>query len=414
MSRLARLAVVTSHPIQNQTPWFRALAQVVDLEVLFCHRQDPAGQAAAGFGQPFEWDVPLVDGYRHRWLDNVAQQPQVASFGGCDTPSVGAVLRQGAFDACIVTGWYLKSYLQAILACRQVKVPVMMRGDSQLGTPRPRWAKVAKYLPYRLLLDRVDAHLYVGKANRAYLRHYGVPSERLFFVPHFVDNGRFHEAADRARRDGSARRFLESAGVPVGATVFLFAGKLTPNKRATDLIQALAGLRACGRLVHGLIVGSGPEEGHLRAQAATLQAPVSFAGFRNQSEMPVTYAASDCLVLPSSSETWGLVVNEAMACGLPAIVTDAVGSAPDLVDAGVTGFSYRAGEVPALWESMARVLDHLEADRGAFRPAVLAKIGRYDCDAAVTGTMTALDAVTPAARRAAAEARPVLSRGHRL
>ena len=413
MSRVTRLAVVTSHPIQYHSPWFRALAQVVDLEVFYAHRQDAAGQAAAGFGQPFDWDVPLLDGYRHRFLNNISPTPNVDSFAGCDTPEIAPLVRDGGFDACIVTGWYLKSYWQAIRACWNAGVPVMMRGDSHLGMPRSALTTAAKYLPYSWMLRRMDAHLYVGQANRTYLRHYGVPESQLFFTPHFVENDRFARDAERAREDGSAAAFRRAAGAPERALVFLFVGKLIVRKRVIDFIRALAGLRASGRLVHGIVVGSGPEEHDLRQQAEMLGAPVHFAGFKNQTELPAAYAAADCFVLPASIESWGLVVNEAMACGLPAIVSDAAGCAPDLVVPGKTGFVYSAGDAPQLWDRLARFVDVVEKDPTAFDAPVRTLIARYSCDAAVSGALAALDALTPAVRRVSAVT-PALSRGPRL
>ncbi|HUL73830.1 MAG TPA: glycosyltransferase family 4 protein [Vicinamibacterales bacterium] len=410
---MSRLAVVTSHPIQYQAPWFRALAQVVDLEVFFCHRQDGAGQADAGFGRTFDWDIPLLDGYRYRWLRNVAPRPSVDRFSGCNTPEIADLLRDGGFDACLVSGWYLRSYVQAIRACWALRMPVLMRGDSHLATPRSGLKTAAKYLPYRWLLRHLDAHLYVGQANRAYLQHYGVADERLFFAPHFVDNDRFAESAARARASGAAAALRAAAGATPDAPMFLFAGKLVAHKRASDFIQALAGLRASGRVVHGLIVGSGPDEAALRELAGTLGAPVHFTGFRNQSEMPVCYAAADCLVLPSISETWGLVVNEAMACGLPAIVSDVAGSAEDLIETGATGYTYPAGGIPQLWDRMSEVASRLEQDRTAFALPVRRKIARYACDAAIVGTLQALEAVSPRVRPVAPEATPVFSRGDR-
>jgi glycosyltransferase involved in cell wall biosynthesis len=240
-----------------------------------------------------------------------------------------------------------------------------------------------------------------------------VPESQLFFTPHFVENDRFDSASARARADGSATAFREAAGAPAGAVVFLFVGKLIPRKRAIDFVQALAGLRASGRLVHGIIVGSGPEEAGLRDQARVLGAPVYFAGFKNQTELPTAYAAADCFVLPATIDTWGLVVNEAMACGLPAIVTDAVGCAPDLVVSGETGFVYPAGDAPQLWDRMSRFLDAIERDRTAFDAPVRARIARYACDAAVAGTLAALQTVTPTVRRVSAVT-PALSRGNRL
>ena len=235
-----RLAIVASHPIQYQAPWFRALARETDLTVFFCHRQDAAGQAAAGFGFEFDWDVPLLDGYRYHWLENRARTPDVSAFSGCDTPELDQRIRTGNFDACIVSGWYLKSYLQAIRACRKYHVPVFLRGDSQLATRRSPIVGAAKYLPYRWLLRHVDGHLYVGQANREYLRHYGVPENRLFFVPHFVDNAFFADRAAAARADGSVDAVRRDAGASGDTTGFLFAGKLWARKHPADFIRALA------------------------------------------------------------------------------------------------------------------------------------------------------------------------------
>src|SRR5436190_2131419 len=180
--------MVASHPVQYQTPWFRALAAAVDLTVFFCHQQSRADQAKAGFDTPFDWDVPLLDGYRSVWLRNVAADAGVDRWSGCDTPEIAYELAGRRFDACIINGWYLKSYVQALRASRRHRIPVLVRGDSQLVTPRPMLTRVAKALPYRWLLQRIDGHLYVGQRNAEYLRHYGVSPERLFFAPHFVDN----------------------------------------------------------------------------------------------------------------------------------------------------------------------------------------------------------------------------------
>ena len=103
--------------------------------MFFCHRQTAEDQAVAGFAQPFTWDVPVTDGYHHEWLENRANRPGVAAFGGCDKPGIAAALARGRFDACVVSGWYLKSYLQAMQACRRLGVRLLLRGDSHLGEP---------------------------------------------------------------------------------------------------------------------------------------------------------------------------------------------------------------------------------------------------------------------------------------
>ena len=387
---MRRLAVVASHPVQYQAPWFRALAEVCDLTVYYCHRQTAEQQGSAGFGHAFEWDVPLLDGYRFEWLNNVAARPGVSGYAGCDTPELRDRLAQGRFDACIVNGWYLKSYLQAINACHALGLRVLVRGDSHLRGDRSALTRVVKYLPYRWLLRRIDAHLFVGLANYEYLRHYGVPDSRLFFSPHFVENARFEAASSAAKQSGAAAALRAQWNVDAQDTLFLFAGKLIEIKRAQDFVAAIAQASRSNPRIRGVIVGSGPEEAALRALTEQERAPVAFAGFSNQRDMPSCYAAADCLVLPSFTESWGLVVNEAMATGLPAIVSDRVGSAPDLIEQGVTGFTYAAGDVPALIGKLQAMHYLLSAGRDQVRLAVVCRIARYSCANAVSGALYAL------------------------
>jgi glycosyltransferase involved in cell wall biosynthesis len=172
------------------------------------------------------------------------------------TPAVRSCLASGRFDACIVNGWYLKSYLQAIRSCRALGMPVLVRGDSHLKGRGRTVRSVVKYLPYRWMLKQIDAHLYVGRANYAYLRHFGVPVERLFFAPHFVENERFRTRADQARRDGTVAAIRRSLGATTESVVFLFAGKLIAGKRAADFIHATAETARRDGHVRGIVVGS--------------------------------------------------------------------------------------------------------------------------------------------------------------
>lgn len=399
MSPMPRLAVVTSHPIQYHSPLFRALAQRVDLDVYYGHQQDAAGQAAAGFGVAFEWDVPLLGGYRHHFLRNVSATPGVSAFGECDTPDVGRVLAEGQYDACFITGWYLKSYLQALLACRRLGIPALSRGDSQLATRGASIVSLAKYLPYRALLAQFAGHLYVGQANRAYLRHFGVPDSKLFFTPHFVDNAFFAGRADEARTSGARADIRRHAGADEQGRVMLFVGKLIDKKRPLDFVDAVARASAGDARIRGLIVGSGPLQQAVDDRIRALGAPVTCAGFRNQTELPSYFAAADALVLPSDAgETWGLVVNEAMACGVPALVSRACGCVHDLITDGSTGYGFPLGDVDALAQAMRRVADRLTHEPRVFRDAVLSRISGYSCERAADGVVQALDRVAASPR----------------
>jgi glycosyltransferase involved in cell wall biosynthesis len=371
---MTRLGFLVSHPIQYYAPIFRELAGQCDLTVFFAHRQTREGQAKAGFGVAFDWDVDLLAGYESRFLTNVAREPSTDRFGGCDTPGIASEIDGARFDAFVVPGWGLRSYLQAVKACRRAGVPVMVRGDSQLPGKRSLAVRLAKSIAYRRMMRRFDGYLYVGQRSRAYFEHYGAPSSRLFFAPHCIDNDAFGGAPHPPRAaDGRPR--------------LLFAGKLIERKHPLDLVRAAALLRKKGVELEVAFAGSGELEGGLRRAAGETGVPAVFHGFVNQSALPATYTAADMLVLPSDArETWGLVVNEAMACGLPAVVSDAVGCGPDLVEEGATGAVFPLGDV----EGLARAIERtLAIDPARRREAVAAKIAQYSPRRTAQGIMDA-------------------------
>ena len=149
--------------------------------------------------------------------------------------------------------------------------------------------------------------------------------------------------------------------------VLLFVGKLIEKKNPAVIMDAISRLRTGERRRLGLVyVGSGPLEAELRFQANSVRDRVRFVSFQNQSVMPTYYRVGDILVLPSSGprETWGLVVNEAMSCARPAIVSSKVGSAADLIEPGRTGFVFDAADVGSLANVLRKTV---ELDRSGLR-----------------------------------------------
>ena len=139
--------------------------------------------------------------------------------------------------------------------------------------------------------------------------------------------------------------------------------------------------------MRGVFVGDGELDGRLRETANQMNAPVSLVGFKNQSELPAIYAAADVLVLPSTQESWGLVVNEAMACGTPAIVSNAVGCADDLIETGDTGYRYRVGDIDSLAAAIKAMLSTAASD--GVRQALKEKMRHYSLRIAVAGILAA-------------------------
>ena len=387
-----RVAVVSTHPIQYHTPWFQNLARHVDLKVYYALLPDQQ-QQGVGFGQAFAWDIPLLEGYDWQLIPNKRKAPRLNGLLRSSTPAIYSLLANAKPDVLIITGWQALPLLQALWAAIRLGIPRIVRGDSNALRPRPASVRAM----HRLLLPRFDGFLSTGKLNRQFYINYGIGDERVFPAPHFVDNDRF---AGQVRESLSERDSLRARWkVADGATCFLYAGKLEPKKRVMDLLAAIEKTRLNGASVHLLVTGAG----ELMDQAVNFSEkhnlPVTLTGFLNQTEITRAYAAADCLVLPSDyGETWGLVVNEAMACGLPAIVSDRVGCGPDLVEEGVTGGIFPCGDVDAL----ARKLQEFASD-----PDRLAQMGEragqlikaYSVESAVAGTMKAIEYLTGSAKR---------------
>jgi glycosyltransferase involved in cell wall biosynthesis len=171
----------------------------------------------------------------------------------------------------------------------------------------------------------------------------------------------------------------------------LFVGKLVDRKRPLDALHAVAGLRREGVPVEMTFAGSGELQAELEAAARNSGVPAAFLGFVNQSRMPEIYAAADLIVLPSDgSETWGLAINEAMACGVPAVVSDAVGCGPDLVEPERTGAVFPLADVAALAGALKRVLAFDAAEAGQ---QIAARIALYSPERTADGVINGADRI---------------------
>ena len=387
-----RLTVVLTHPVQYYAPWFRhvaAHAPTVQLTVLY-GTSPTAAQQGVGFGRPFQWDVPLRAGYESIVLRQATENDSLRSgdFWGVDTNEAGPALVATKPDIVLVPGWHSAFYVRALEACRRHDLPVLYRGDTHLGTPPAGIRRMFWRGRTRVLLRSFDAFLSVGRRAKEFLLTAGAAPWRIFDVPHAIDTEFFAATATPFQSERGRVEIRDRFGLAADAFVVLFAGKCEAVKRPLDVIRAAAGL---GPRVAVLFAGDGPLAEPCRREAARLGVSLMRTGFLNQTELPTAYAAADCLALPSESETWGLVVNEALATGLPCVVSDRVGCAPDLVDDG-TGEVYRVGDVVGLAAAIDRV--RLKAAAGHdYGSACRQKVARYSFDAATSGLVRACTAV---------------------
>jgi glycosyltransferase involved in cell wall biosynthesis len=389
-----RLAYLVSHPIQYQVPLLRQLAShpEIDLCVYYMETRSAGRRRDPEFGVPVEWDIPLLDGYPWHRLRNLSPVPEADHFFRFIHPRIVGILRRERHDALIVHGYAHCTEWLAFLGALATRTPVFLRGESTLLGRRLPWRALGRRALLRALLRRISGALAIGTLNREFYRAHGVPEERIFWVPYTVDNEWFCAQADRLRGVRDALR--DSLGWPRGLPVVLYVGKLIPRKRPADLLEAYARI-AADHSAALVFLGEGSERGRLESEGRRRGFRFVFiTGFVNQTEIPRYYAAADLLVLPSSHEPWGLVLNEGMCFGLPVIASNMVGAAPDLVQDGENGFVYPVGDLGALARSLARLIGDADLRRrmGIRSREIVAEFS-YDVD--VRGILEALHSVAP-------------------
>lgn len=336
MNPKKRLAIVSTHPIQYYAPVFRELAasSTIQPKVFYTWSQTAAANPFdVGFGAEIKWDIPLLDGYDHEFVPNVAAHPGSSHFWGIRNPDLRDAIERWRAEAVLVYAWNLFSHLRAILYFKG-HVPVLFRGDSTLLADRSPVRGAARKLFLKWVYRHVDVAISVGSNNRDYFEWCGVPSSRIAFAPHSVDTHRF--ADDDGEHERRALQWRTGLGIPDDALVIAYAAKLTEQKNPLLLFDAF--MRLSGK-AHLVFVGSGPLEPALRARAAA-HPRVHFLPFQNQSLMPTVYRVGDVFVLPSRGESWGLALNEALASGRPVIASSKVGAARDLIEPGINGWVF--------------------------------------------------------------------------
>lgn len=344
---MKRLAIITTHPIQYNAPLFRLLTErgKIQVKVFYTWGQSKEEVFDAKFGMKRNWDIPLLDGYDYVFVKNISAQPDSNRFFGIINPGLQRELNKFQPDAVLVYRWSVYSHLKLMQCIHGPRL--FFRGDSHLQNSQPGVRQFLKKLFLRFVYRNVNCAFYVGRYNKVYYQQYGFEEKELVSAPHAVDNRRFmHEDSEQERKAREERKALQ---IPEDGVVFLYAGKFYALKQLDVLIRAFKKIK--GEEYRLLLYGSGEQEAELKTLAAG-DTRILFRPFKNQSEMPVVYRTGDVFVLPSKSETWGLSVNEAMACGRPAIVSKQCGCAPELIVEGKTGFCFEAGDEYELMLSM--------------------------------------------------------------
>jgi glycosyltransferase involved in cell wall biosynthesis len=359
--RRHRVLIVCTHPVQYAPPLFRHIAQHprLDIQVAYCSLQGAEGGVDPEFGIEVKWDVPLLEGYPWVYMPNKSPKPGLGRFFGLVNPGLWSLVGTGNYDAVFTyTGYAYLSFWLVALAAKLARVPLVSSTDAyNLGGANPRpWKSLLKRFCLPLIYRVYNVVLAPSEATVRFVESLGMPRERIVFAPGGFDSGWWAREAGRSDRRQTRARW----GIPDKSPVLFFCAKLQPRKRPQDALRAFAKLDEGNCFL--VFAGDGPLRRQLAAEARTLGVSdrVVFLGFVNQPQLPATYRATDLFLLPSEWDGAPLVVCEAMSCGCPVVLSDAIPGRFELVRHGDTGFVYPCGDVDALASVLRQALQDPE------------------------------------------------------
>ncbi len=335
-----RVVIVTEIISPYRIPLFNALARQpgIDLHVIFLSETDPSLRQWEIYQNEIKFSYQVLPSWRRR----------IGKYNLLLNRKMMSALKAAAPEIVVCGGYsYLASWL-CLLWSRRRQIPFLLWSESNEQDSR-RQAFFVEFLK-REFLNRCAAFVVPGESARAYLRAQRVDNENIFTAPNAVDNDLFATAAERARTRSEELR--KELALP--KRYFLFVGRMVREKGVFDLLEAYAKLDARLREQMGLIlVGDGPSRRVVEEQAAGISpGTIRFTGFVQRDDLAKYYGLAEALVLATHSDTWGLVVNEAMACGLAIIVSDVAGCAPDLIKTKWNGLLIPARDILSLASAM--------------------------------------------------------------
>jgi glycosyltransferase involved in cell wall biosynthesis len=332
------LAIITEIIAPYRIPVFNELAKrnELDLHVIFLSENDPSLRQWRVYKEEIEFKYVVLQSWRRR----------VGRFNLLVNRGMAAALDRAVPDAILTGGYnYLASW-QAVHWAKAHKVPMMLWTESTASDER-RGHPITEFLK-RHFLSLCRSFVVPGIASANYLHDLNISRDRIFVAPNAVDVDRFSRLSEGARR---------SRPHDLPARYFVYVGRLVRAKGVFDLLEAYSRLGPEVRSSVGLVfVGGGRDLNQLMQHAARIKpGNIYFPGFIHGDELVRFYTFAEALVFPTHSDTWGLVVNEAMCCGLPVILTNVAGCTSDLVKDEWNGFVVPPGDVPQLADAMTRL-----------------------------------------------------------
>jgi glycosyltransferase involved in cell wall biosynthesis len=348
---LRKLVIVTELIAPYRIPAFNALAQRKELElhVIFLSETDPARRQWRVYKNEIDFHYEVLPSWRGRF----------GKYHALVNRGVLKVLDRIMPNVVLCGGYnYLASWQTAIWA-KSRRVPILLWTESTAHDQRNGRALV-EFLK-TCFMRLCDGFVVPGSTSADYLKNRGIANEHIFHAANAVDIELFWRLAQESRNREDQLR----AELSLPPRYFLSVGRFVKEKGLFDLLRAYAQLDPRLRSEVGLVlVGDGADRIELIQQASRIKpGTIRFAGFVQRDGLAGLYALADAFILPSHSEPWGLVVNEAMSCALPVIVTSVAGCARDLVKDEWNGCLVPPADSAQLSTAMARLASDSELRR---------------------------------------------------
>jgi glycosyltransferase involved in cell wall biosynthesis len=341
------LLIISTHPIQYYSPLWVELSRQYTVHVLYLFSNGVFNPVYdEHFNNDIKWDIDLLSNHSHSFLSN--QNADLDSkFLKINLIKFIKLLNKIKPKAVLIPGWGYYNFLFIVLICKFKGIQILLRGDSNYRSYPSGISNLLKYIYLKYYFSLIDWFLYVGLANKRLYDLFGINESKLIFSPHAIDGKRFQ------RRVKSSNDNLIN---------IIFVGKYIPRKNPNIILDLADKAKIYSNKLNWLMVGDGPLSSYINEKIAYLNEidiKITNLGFINQSKIVEIYSRVDIIILPSIDETWGLVINEAMSCGVVPIVSDQCGCSDDLVADLDNNLVFNYQSIDSLFNSLVYAIEHL-------------------------------------------------------
>ena len=337
MRKPIKIAVINSHPITYFAEMYQYINRDPNIELSAIYFSDMGvnGTFDRGFNQSVSSTVDILEGYNPIFCGKNYKNKSIYGFFSLICPEIWGVIRRSHYDVIWFHGYNYLAYVIAFIAAATSNKKILFRSETHLKLHRNPFKRILRDTFLRLIFKKIDGFLAIGQLNKEYYNSCGVADDKIFLVPYAINNHRFalginHKAQKRKsieKTHGTSKKIL-------------FCAKFISRKNPHLLVNAAKILEEKGYNFQLIMAGNGPLLESIKRRTEQLKLKnVLLKGFVDQKSLPELFSECDLFVHPSKDEPWGLVVNEAMAAGLPVIVGGEMGCARDLVRDGENGYS---------------------------------------------------------------------------